>query len=247
MNQNNAFNEEIDLKKLFLKFWFGKIYIIFFLFLFLFLGSLWLQYAERKYTVEYKLKPVNETKQNNSLAKLGGFASITGIQLPSNSSTDFMIFKELITSVEVSEIIFENKELIKNLYSSEWNAVDNNFSEPKRNQIKVLFSSVKNILTGNNNLNYVPPNAKRLATFISDNIQISDNKDTGFISIKTKTSEPNMMLLLILESTEASDKIMRQRYVEFSTEPLAFYKEKLRTARSREHREALAEIGRAHV
>ena len=240
MNQNNAFNEEIDLKKLFLKFWFGKIYIIFFLFLFL--GSLWLQYAERKYTVEYKLKPVNETKQNNSLAKLGGFASITGIQLPSNSSTDFMIFKELITSVEVSEIIFENKELIKNLYSSEWNAVDNNFSEPKRNQIKVLFSSVKNILTGNNNLNYVPPNAKRLATFISDNIQISDNKDTGFISIKTKTSEPNMMLLLILESTEASDKIMRQRYVEFSTEPLAFYKEKLRTARSREHREALAEL-----
>ena len=35
---------------------------------------------------------------------------------------------------------------------------------------------------------------------------------------------------------------MRQRYIDFSTEPLAFYKEKLRTARSREHREALAEL-----
>ena len=35
---------------------------------------------------------------------------------------------------------------------------------------------------------------------------------------------------------------MRQRYIGFSTEPLAFYKDKLRTARSREHREALAEL-----
>ena len=50
------------------------------------------------------------------------------------------------------------------------------------------------------------------------------------------------MLSLIIEATKASDKIMRQRYVDFSTEPLAFYKEKLRTARSREHREALAEL-----
>ena len=35
---------------------------------------------------------------------------------------------------------------------------------------------------------------------------------------------------------------MRQRYIDFSEEPLSFYKEKLRTSRSREHREALAEL-----
>ena len=35
---------------------------------------------------------------------------------------------------------------------------------------------------------------------------------------------------------------MRQRYIAFAKEPLAFYKEKLRTSRSREHREALAEL-----
>ena len=46
----------------------------------------------------------------------------------------------------------------------------------------------------------------------------------------------------MIEATKASDKIMRQRYIDFSTEPLAFYKEKLGSARSREHREALAEL-----
>ena len=67
-------------------------------------------------------------------------------------------------------------------------------------------------------------------------------KNTGFLKFTSETSKPELMLSLIIEATKASDKIMRQRYVDFSTEPLAFYKEKLRTARSREHREALAEL-----
>ena len=60
--------------------------------------------------------------------------------------------------------------------------------------------------------------------------------------MRTETSKPELMLSLMKEATRASDQIMRQRYINFSKEPLAFYKEKLRSARSREHREALAEL-----
>jgi hypothetical protein len=88
----------------------------------------------------------------------------------------------------------------------------------------------------------MPPNPSRLAIFINKNIQIGEDKDTGFLKLTSETSKPELMLLLMIEATKASDKIMRQRYVDFSTEPLAFYKDKLRTARSREHREALAEL-----
>ena len=58
----------------------------------------------------------------------------------------------------------------------------------------------------------------------------------------SETSKPELILSTIIEASKASDKVMRQRYIDFSKEPLAFYKEKLRTARSREHREALAEL-----
>ena len=88
----------------------------------------------------------------------------------------------------------------------------------------------------------MPPNPRRLAIFINENIQIGEDKETGFLKFTSETSKPELMLSLIIEATKASDKIMRQRYIDFSTEPLAFYKEKLRTARSREHREALAEL-----
>lgn len=235
-------DDEIDLKELSLKLWYSKIFILFFSFLFMFFASVYLQYAERKYLVEYKLKPVGEAQPKNAFSGLGGFASLAGIQLPTNSTNDFKIFKELIYSVEVSEIIFNNKNLIKKIYHDEWNSSLNSFSEPLKNKISMYLGVVKKILTGSNKVNYISPDARRLAVYISKNILINDDKDTGFITIKAETSKPDMLSSLISEVIDTSDQIMRQRYINFSKEPLSFYKEKLRTARSREHRESLAEL-----
>jgi len=235
-------DDEIDLKELFFNIWHGKIFILFFSVLSIFFASMYLQDAQRKYLVEYKLKPVGDTQQKSSFSGLGSFASLAGIQLPSNSTTDFIIFKELISSVEVSKLIFENKALIQEIYAGEWNSSLNSFSEPLKSKTTTRISDLKKMLTGNNKVNYNPPNAKRLSDYISQNIKISENKKTGFLTITAKSPKPDMLLSLIIAISEASDKIMRQRYINFSKEPLSFYKEKLRTARSQEHREALAEL-----
>ena len=67
MNQNNELNDEIDLRDLFFTLWGGKIYIILISIITVFLASLYIQSAERKYSVEYNLKPVGETKTGPSL------------------------------------------------------------------------------------------------------------------------------------------------------------------------------------
>jgi hypothetical protein len=242
MNLNNESTDEIDLRDLFFTLWDGKIYIILISIISVFLASFYLQSAERKYSVEYNLKPVGETKNSPSLTGLGGFASIAGIQLPTSSNNDFNIFKELITSVEVSEIIFKNKKSTKEIFRSEWDEILNSYSRPPKSKIQIFVSDAKKLLTGNIDVNYMPPNPRRLAIFINKNIQIGKDKDTGFLKFTSETSQPELILSLIIEATKASDKIMRQRYIGFSTEPLAFYKNKLRSARSREHREALAEL-----
>jgi LPS O-antigen subunit length determinant protein (WzzB/FepE family) len=242
MNENNKLNDEIDLKDLFFTLWSGKIYIVLISIISVFLASFYLQSAERKYSVEYNLKPVGETKNSPGLSGLGGFASIAGIQLPTSSNNDFSIFKELINSIEVSEVIFENNKIITEVFNSEWDETLNEFSSPTRSKIQIFVSEVKKLLTGNIKIDYMPPNPTRLAIFIDNNIQIREDNETGFLKFTSETSKPELILLLILEATKATDKIMRQRYIDFSTEPLAFYKDKLRTARSREHREALAEL-----
>jgi hypothetical protein len=241
-NQSRIREDEIDLKDLLFPLWRGKIYIILVSMVSVFLASFYLQSAERKYTIVYNLKPVGESENSLPLGGLGGLASIAGVQLPSSSSNDLKIFKELITSAEVSEVIFENKKMIKDIFVSEWNVSLNNYSRPQKSKAQTLVSEFKKLLTGNKDFNYVPPNPRRLATFINANVQIKEETETGFLKFTSETTKPELILSLIIEATKASDKIMRQRYVDFSTEPLAFYKEKIRTARSREHREALAEL-----
>ena len=235
-------DDEVDLRKLVLTLWRGKIYIILVSLICVFLASQYLHSAKRQYTVEYNLKSVGETKNNPSLNGLGGFASIAGIQLPTQSNNDFNIFKELITSVEVAEIIFNKNKVIKDIFRSEWNENLGIYAKPPQNKMQIFVSDAKKLLTGSKKENYIPPNPRRLAVFISNSIQIEENSKNGFLKITSETSKPELILSLIIEATKASDKIMRQRYIDFSTEPLAFYKEKIRTARSREHREALAEL-----
>jgi LPS O-antigen subunit length determinant protein (WzzB/FepE family) len=242
MNQKIEINDEIDLRILFLILWRSKAYIILLIFVSVFSASTYIQSAEKEYTVEYYLKPVGEIKNNSTFNGLGGFASMAGIRLPTSSNNDFNIFRELIVSTEVSEIIFKDNKIIKDTFKSEWNESLNNYSWPAKSKIQSLVSDFKKLLIGDKAVNYMPPSPKRLANFIAENIQITEDTESGFLRLMSETSEPKLMLSLIIKATESSDNIMRQRYVDFSTEPLAFYKEKLRTARSREHREALAEL-----
>ena len=201
MNQNNELNDEVDLKDLFLTLWGGKIYIILISIIFVFLASFYLQFAERKYSVEYNLKPVGETKNSPSLSGLGGFASLAGIQLPMSSNNDFNIFKELITAPEVSEIVYKNKKIMKDIFISEWDETLNNYSRPPKSKIQIFVSDAKKLLTGNINVNYMPPNPRRLAIFINKNIQIGEDKDTVFLKLTSETSKPELMLSLMIEAT----------------------------------------------
>ena len=187
MNQNNELNDEIDLRDLFSTLWAGKIYIILISIMSIFFASFYLQSAERKYFVEYNLKPVGETKDSPSYSGLGGFASLAGIQMPTSSNNDFNIFKELITALEVSEIIFENKKIIRDLFISEWDETLNNYSRPPKSQIQIFVSDVKKLLTGNIDVNYMPPNPRRLSIFIDENIQIGEDKETKFLKFTSET------------------------------------------------------------
>ena len=113
MNQSNELNDEIDLRDLFFTLLDSKIFIILISIISVFLASFYLQSAERKFSVEYNVKPVGETKNSPSFSGLGGFASLAGIQLPTSSGNDFNIFKELITAPEVSEISLKIKKLLE--------------------------------------------------------------------------------------------------------------------------------------
>ena len=233
---------EIDLKKIFSMLWAGKFLIIITTSVAIFLASQYLRETEKKYTVIYKLNPVKEKVGSSSISRYSGLASLAGIELPNVSGDDFQIFKELLLSVEVAEKVFENNDLTRKLFATEWNAELDEFAEEKKNERSEFITSIKKLLTGNYNTNYMSPNPRRLVEFISTKIQILQDKNTGILKLTSETSKPETMMTLVVAMAHASDEIMRERYKKFSEEPLIFYKQKLSSARSREHREALAQL-----
>jgi uncharacterized protein involved in exopolysaccharide biosynthesis len=235
-------DNEIDLRQIITSLWRGKIFIIFCTTVSIAFASYNLRHEEKRYSIIHKLKPVNQKENGPNLSGLGGIASLAGINLPSSTSSDFNVFKELIYSTEVSQKIIENEDLTRMLFAGEWSQDLGKYSAGKKSKISELKNYVKKLILGEEEEKYIPPNSRRLARFISEYVKITVERKTGFLSLTSEHSQPELILKLLIEISNISDGIIRDRYVNFSKEPLEFYKEKLNSSRSREHREALAQL-----
>lgn len=240
--KNTQIDKVIEFKEILMALWQGKIIILICSVIAIIFGSLYLRTQPEKYTVEYRLKPVSGSDQQPNLSGFSGIASLAGVSLPSRSNNDFIIFKELLTSVEVAERVFDNQDLVKSLFISEWDNTLGEYRGPVKSRKNIYINNIKTFLTGKKEVSYISPNPRRLAKIFSSSINISLNKQTGFLHLSSETSNPEKSIEFIVEFAEITDRIMRERYINFSKDPLIFYKEKLRIARAREHREALAQL-----
>jgi len=241
-NSNVKYDDDIDLVRILTSIWRAKIFIILSVIIVILCAIFYLRIVDSKYTISYKLMPVSKEQNTPNLSGLGGIASLTGIEIPTGSSGEFNVYKELLYSDEVAQKIMRNEKLVQKIFYKEWNKFDKKYSEIEKSSLGDLRSWLKKVLIGGSQLEYIPPNSKRLARFVFKNIDMSEDKKTGFLTLEAQHSNPKMIISLIIEITNASDEIMRDRYIKFSKEPLNYYKEKLNASRAREHREALARL-----
>jgi LPS O-antigen subunit length determinant protein (WzzB/FepE family) len=235
-------DDEVDLKEIFLHLWAGKFYIILSIIICIFSSSIYLNIAERKYDVVYNLAPVSTTDARPNLSGLGGLASLAGVPLPSSSSNDFLTFRFLLISEEVSEILLQNSNLTQSIFENEWNIKEQKFQPPDVSLPTLMLAPIKRLLTGNETRAYIPPNALRLLDWMQENLLLSEDKDTGFLVLKSTTSQPELMIHLMQMTAKITDDLMKNRFIKQSEETADFYNKQLSKARAREHREALATL-----
>ena len=235
-------NDEIDLRELFLTLWRGK-YIIFSIsVLAIVFSSIHLRNSERKYAVTAVFKSVVESGGGPNLSGLSGLASFAGISLPTSNGSDFTTYQKLIFSEEVAEKVFTNQGLMLKIFQGEWNSNSGSFVAPVGGRVADLKELVKSVLTGSEKRKYVSPNPKRLSILMASILHISVDNSTGFISISSETSKPDMVVELISKATQETDKLLKERFFATAEDTLEFYYQKLLTSRSPEHREALAKL-----
>ena len=235
-------NDEIDFKELFLHLWAGKFYIISSIIICIFLASVHLNISTRKYDVVYTLAPVSASDASPNLRGLGGIASLAGVSLPSTSNNDFLTFRFLVISEEVAEILLQDSNLVQSIFKNEWNIQEQKFQPPDASLPTLILTSIKRLLTGNKTRAYIAPNASRLFDWIQANLLVEDDKTTGFLVMKSTTSQPELMMHLMQMTSKITDDLMKNRFITRSEETALFYNKQLSKARAREHREALATL-----
>ena len=235
-------DDEIDLRELFGALWRGKFLIILCVLVAITLAALYLRSAERKYTVTYVFVPVASDDTGPNLNGLGGLASLAGISLPSSSSGDFKTFKYLLKSEEVSSFILKDEDLIKQIFTSEWNTQSGTFNSPPDGQFTPYIRALKKLLTGQGSSTYQEPNAARLSHWMENAFNASEDRDTGFLTLTSETAFPSVMLEVLETVTMETDRLLKERYIESSEQTMGFYQRQLAKARAREHREALAKL-----
>jgi uncharacterized protein involved in exopolysaccharide biosynthesis len=236
-------DDEIDLKQLFLKLWRGKHIIIAISILAVVLSSLYLRKSPRTYSVQALFKPVVEGNNNGpNLSGFSGLASLAGVSLPQSSSSDFTTYQKLIFSEEVAAKVFTHEDLIMKLFKSEWDLEAQIFKAQPMNRLGQIKQSVKLLLTGSEIREYIPPNPRRLAILTAGLLNLSIDNVTGFLSLNTESSQPQIMIELILAVSQETDNLLKERFFVTAEDTLEFYHQKLLTSRSPEHREALAKL-----
>ena len=227
-DSNATTDDEIDLKELFLALWRGKLTIVFICAIALFGGAVYLHKEERTFSVKAIYKPVAEDTQGPNLGGFGGLASLAGISLPSSSSSDFTAFQALLTSQEVADILMNEQDVLSSLFKSEWDAETETFSQPVKSARGKFIGVLKKTLTGSEQSDYIAPNSQRLSNKLATLVNVSVDKNTGYLAVSAVAS--------------IADDLLKQRYVANAEDTLVFYQKKLTLARSREQREALAKL-----
>jgi hypothetical protein len=238
----NLADDEIDLRELFVELWRGKLLILFISCVSLALASFYLNGAVRKHTVSMTFKPVLEESSGPNLAGLGGLASLAGVSLPQSGSGDFATYRTLLRSQEVAERVIATTELLPEIFKNEWDAQNAQFREPSRGVLRQSLSGLKSVLTGDEKGDYIAPNPQRLSIFVEDTFALTLDKETGFLTVSSESDDPELIVALIIAATEATDELMKERYIINAEQTLQFYQSKILTSRSREHREALAKL-----
>ena len=238
----NLADDEIDLRELFVELWRGKWLILFISRVSLALASLYLNGAVRKHTVSMTFKPVIEESSSPNLAGLGGLASLAGVSLPQSGSGDFATYRTLLRSQEVAERVIATTELLPAIFKNEWDAPNAQFREPSRGVVRQSLSGLKSVLTGDEKGDYIAPNPQRLSIFVEDTFALTLDKETGFLTVSAESDDPELIVALTVAATEATDELMKERYIINAEQTLQFYQSKILISRSREHREALAKL-----
>jgi len=198
-------DDEIDLRELFNVLWVNKLFLAAWTGLFLLISIIYSLTLTNIYTAQTLLAPSSSGDMSSNLSQYAGLASMAGISLPGSSSgmSDKDLALSLLKSKGLLQRLIDKHDILPNLIAAyDWDLTSNSVSYDSD-----LYDGIKNVWVRDVKPPYkLIPSTQEAYEFFDKAIAISEDKNTGIISLEVGHLSPEIAyqwsLLLIQEVNE---------------------------------------------
>lgn len=218
-------DDEIDLRELFATLWAGKWVIFAFTLIFAAGGVAFALIKPNIYQASALVAPANEEGGARGLGgQLGGLASLAGISLGGGSSNQTVIAKEVLQSrAFLTDFIHRHQLAVPLIAVDGWNQEKQQWQYNR----EIYNPETETWLQDSEGKSLAPTDWDLVKAFQENHLNVSDNKDTGMLTISIKNLSPiaakEWVTLLVADINE----YMRKENVSTAEARIAYLEGKL--------------------
>jgi uncharacterized protein involved in exopolysaccharide biosynthesis len=238
---NDQYDDEIDLRELFMVLWAGKIKIVAITAVFAVASVIYALSVPNQYKATALLAPAQSSGGglSGALGQLGGLASLAGVSIGGGEGSEAQIAQEIMKSWNFIEAFIADNDLAVELFAAEgWRKGSN---ELKIND-DVYDSQNKQWLLENESGVVGPPSSWNLFKTFSERLAVSEDKKSGLVSVSIEYYSPQIAKQWLDMYVSAVNAHMQQRKVDKVTNNINYLQAQIEKTSIAEMREVFYTI-----
>ena len=238
---SDQYDDEIDLRELFMVLWAGKIKIVAITAVFAVASVIYALSVPNQYKATALLAPAQSGGGglSGALGQLGGLASLAGVSIGGGESSESQIAQEIMKSWSFVEGFIADNDLAVEVYAAEgWSKGSN---ELQINQ-DAYDSEGNEWLTENDSGVVGPPSSWALFKAFSGRVAVSEDKKSGLVSVSIEYYSPQIAKQWLDLYISAINKHMQARQVEKVSNNISYLEAQIEKTSIAEMREVFYTI-----
>ncbi len=216
-------DDEIDLRELFATIWQGKWIIILTTIVFAAAGVFYALSKPNIYQANVLLAPAQDEGGPNIGGQLGGLASLAGINIGGGGSGQTVMAKEVLQSrAFLTDFIHRHNLMVPLMATEAWDMANEKWIINR----EVYNPETEEWLTNDGGESFKPTDWDMVKAF-KEKLSMSDNKDTGMVSLSIKSQAPPVAKHWAERLVKDINEHMREQDVQKAEARINYLEEKL--------------------
>lgn len=199
---------------------------------------LFLQLAPPRYDAYLQLVPVERNSSSIS-RNLSGLASLAGINLVNEPTSQFNLALEAMTGRDVAKVITLDEQMMRRMFPEQWDTSTHQWHAPP-DALRGFKDGIKQLLA----MPVRPwskPDATAVQEYVSKRLSTEENRQRGIATLIFRDKDPKLAGDILQKLYHSADEHLRERTAERTQGYINYISRKLTEVTLTEHRAALAD------